>query len=104
VVKRYEFKMADNAAFKSIEAVCIHNLNNTTRMEVAASVTQLLYANDDSTQDKKEHHCVLFNGAVPVSVVGTYGGFGYFEGTFITPAAADGGPSQALVSWLVVSD
>lgn len=49
-------------------------------------------------QDKKEH-CILFNVAVPVSVVGTYGGFRYFEGTFVIPAAAAGGQSQALISW-----
>ena len=49
-------------------------------------------------QDKKEHHCILFNGAVPVSVVGTYGGFGYFEGSFL----AAGNVNEAMVSWLVV--
>ena len=54
-------------------------------------------------QDKKEY-CILFNVAVPVSVVGTYGGFRYFEGTFVIPAAAAGGQSQALISWLIVSD
>ena len=55
-------------------------------------------------QDKKEHHCILFNGSVPVYVVGTYGGFGYFEGSFIIQAAAAGTASQASVSWLVVLD
>ena len=53
-------------------------------------------------QDKKEHHCILFNGALPVYVVGTYGSFGYFEGSFIIPAAAGGIVSEASVSWLVV--
>ena len=35
-MKRYEFTTADSAADKSIDEVCIHNLNNTTRMKVAA--------------------------------------------------------------------
>ncbi len=36
MVKRYEFTVGDSAADKSIDTVCIHNLNNTTRMKVAA--------------------------------------------------------------------
>jgi len=55
-------------------------------------------------QDKKEHHCILFKDAVPVYVVGMYGGFGYFEGSFIISAGAAGNVNEASVSWLVVLD
>ena len=38
--------------------------------------------NSNYTQDKKEHHCILYDDSSgkKISVVGTYGNFGYFEG------------------------
>jgi len=38
--------------------------------------------NSKYTQDKKEHHCILYDDSSgkKISVVGTYGNFGYFEG------------------------
>ena len=44
-----------------------------------------------------EHHCVLFKGQTPVSVVGTKSKFSYFEGTFQPPYTPLRG--QALMSW-----
>jgi hypothetical protein len=44
-------------------------------------------------QDRKEHHCILYRGDTKVSVVGTYGNFGYFEGNF------KAGTNEAMVTW-----
>ena len=48
-------------------------------------------------EDAMEHHCVLFKGQTPVSVVGTTSKFSYFEGTFQPPYTPLRG--QALMSW-----
>jgi len=45
-------------------------------------------------EDKKEHHCILYDTKKQrISVVGTYGNFGYFEGSFKM------GTNDASVTW-----
>jgi hypothetical protein len=45
-------------------------------------------------ENKKEHHCILYDTKKQrISVVGTYGNFGYFEGSFKM------GTNDASVTW-----